>query len=151
MSILVLALLASPFPAAGQASPRLARPVEFPDDGSLAEEATTGQLTVEVYDRLQTTHGAAYRTMGEAFVCRSENAKILAYAAREAARRLSREQRDAVKSGDWTALTNVAIDTIGALDGMDPARIRADEAIGPGVYNPAIGIIAYTIRRCRVY
>lgn len=89
--------------------------------------------------------------MGEAFVCRSENAKVLGYAAREAARRLSREQRDAVKDGDWTALTRISIDTVGALDGMDPARIRADEAIGPGVYNPAITIIAYTIRRCRFY
>lgn len=151
MSILALALLANTFPATDQVSPRLTRPIEFPDDGSLAEEATTGQLTVEVYDRLQVTHGAAYRTMDEAFVCRSENARILAYAAREAARRLSREQRDAVKSGDRNALTNIAIDTVGALDGVDPARIRADEAIGPGVYNPAIGIIAYTIRRCRFY
>lgn len=131
--------------------PRLARPVEFPDDGSLAEEATTGQLTVEVYDRLQVTHGAAYRTMNEAFVCRSENAKVLAYAAREVARRLPRGQSDALKRGDWATLTAVAIDTIGVLDGVDPARIRADEVIGPGVYNPSITIVAYTIRRCRFY
>lgn len=117
----------------------------------MAEEATTGQLTVEVYDRLQVTHGAAYRTMNEAFVCRSENAKVLAYAAREAARRLPREQSDALKTGDWATLTATAIDAIGALDGIDPARIRADEAIGPGVYNPAITIVAYTIRRCRFY
>jgi hypothetical protein len=149
--MLVLALLAIALPAAGQDSLRLARPVEFPDDGSLPDDATAGQLTVAVYDRLQVTHGAAYRTMGDAFVCRSGDAKILAHAAREAAGRLPREQRDSLKTGDWATLTTVAIDAIGTLDGIDPARIRADEAIGPGVYNPAITIVGYTIRRCRFY
>lgn len=151
MSILALALLAGLLPPGGQDSPRLARSVEFPDDGSLPDDATTGQLTVQVYDRLQITHGVAYRTMGEAFVCRSANARILAHAAREAAGHLPRAQRDALKAGDWPALTAVATDAIGALDGVDPARIRADEAIRPGVYNPAITIVAYTIRRCRFY
>ena len=83
MSILLMALLANALPVAGQDSPRLTRPIEFPDDGSLPDDATAGQLTVAVYDRLQVTHGAAYRTMGDAFVCRSADAKALAYTARE--------------------------------------------------------------------
>jgi len=151
VSTLAFVLLATALPAAGSESPRLARPIEFPDDGSLPEDATVGQITIDVYDRLQSKHGAAYPTMGDAFVCRSASAKILAHAAREAARRLSREQLDGLKRGDRAVLTTVTIDAIGALDGTAPARIRADEAIGPGVYHPAITVIACTIGRCRFY
>lgn len=151
MSALAFVLLATALPAAGSESTRLARPVEFPDDGSLPEDATVGQITIDVYDRLQSKHGAAYPTMGDAFVCKSASAKILAHAAREAARRLPRDQQDRLKRGDKAVLTTVAIDAVGTLDGMAPARIRADEAIGPGVYNPAVTAIAYTIERCRFY
>nr|WP_299848964.1 hypothetical protein [Sphingomonas bacterium] len=52
---------------------------------------------------------------------------------------------------DESALQSLALEIVGQLDGVASASIRADEAIGPGIYHPSIVAIAYTIRRCHFF
>jgi hypothetical protein len=146
MACLVLAL-----PAAAQDAPRLTRPIEFPADGSVPEDATLGQVAVDYFVLLQRVHAKAYLTLDDGFVCRTPIVQTMASVARDLAGKLPRETAEALKRKDKAAFAALAIDVAGSLDGVDPAAIRADEAIGPGVYAPAITAIAYTIERCRFY
>ncbi len=151
MKIVVSLLAAILLPASGQDAVRLARPIAMPDAPELPANAAIGQVTVDYYDLMQRRHGAAYRTMDENFVCRSGSALLLGDVARRLARALDADGRKHLKEQDSAALTALAIEVVAQLDRMDPARIHADEAIGPGVYHPSIEAVAYTIGRCHFY
>lgn len=152
---LVLALaLAGTTPAIAQAAPespaRLTR-TDDPDAPLLRGDARIGEITVSYYDRMQRRHGDAYPHMDDQFVCRSGTAQILRGVARAQVKGRDAATRTLIRQGNQAAIQALVIDVIGELDAVTSAAIRADEAIGPGVYHPSITAIAYTIRRCRFF
>lgn len=148
---IALTMLVAALPAAAQDPARLQRPIAIGDGGALPADATLGQVIVSSYDWLERKHGDALAGLSDSALCRSGSAPILSAVAKARAAKLTDSARDALGAGDATALTALAIDSIGELDGVDPERIRADEAIGPGVYHAAIAAIRTAIERCRFY
>lgn len=141
--------------AFGQLPARLTRPAGLGDSSDdrvpIRADETIAQVAVDYYDRMQRQHGAAYPLMDDAFVCRSGTAIILRTVVKTHSKHVDEATRALFRKNDQAAMTSLAIEAVAELDKVDPAAIRADEAIGPGVYHPAITAIAYTIGRCRFY
>jgi hypothetical protein len=110
-----------------------------------------GQVVVGYYIEMQTKFPKNLALLNDDFVCKASVPQLLKGAASKKVRGLPADVKQKLAASDQAALELFAIDVIGELDGVDPARIRADEAISPGVYRPAITAIAYTIGRCRFY
>lgn len=146
--------LAGAAPAAAQTAPdlptRLMR-TDDPDAPLVRADARIGEMTVSYYDRMQRKHGDAYPHMDDQFVCRSGTARILGDVSKAQVKGRDAATRALIRQGDQAAMQALAIDVIGELDAVSSAAIRADEAIGPGVYHPSILAIAYTIGRCRFF
>jgi hypothetical protein len=130
---------------------RLTRIADTNEKGEMNPDATMGQVVVGYYIELQAKHPTSVPVMSDDFTCKKSVPQILKAIASKRARGLSKDVRDKLAANDQAALESLAIDAIGELDGIDSAKIRADEAIGPGVYRPAISVVAYTISRCKFY
>lgn len=130
---------------------RLTRIADANDKGELNPDATMGQVTVGYYIELQTKYPKNLQLLNDQFVCKDSVPQLLKAVASKKAHSLSADVKQKLASNDPSALESFAIDVIGEMDGADPAKIRADEAIGPGVYRPAITAVAYTIGRCKFY
>ncbi|WP_294121056.1 hypothetical protein [Sphingomonas sp.] len=144
VSIAITASVADP-PA------RLTRIADANDRGELNPDATMGQVVVGYYIELQTKHPNSVSVMNDDFTCRNSVPQILKATTVKKARGLSGDVKAALVANNQSALESLSVDVIAELDGVDAVKIRTDEALGPGVYRPAITAIAYTIGRCRFY
>ena len=148
---MVLAMTALVVAAVAEPPARLTRIADANDKGELNPDATMGQVAVGYYVELQTKYPKNLHVMSDDFVCRNGVPQTLKSATVKRARSLTGEAKAALAANDPAATETLAINVIADMDGVDAAKIRADEAIGPGVYRPAITAIAYTIGRCRFY
>jgi len=146
---LVMALMATT--AAAEPSARLTRIQDMNEQGEMNPDATVGQTVVGYYIELQSKHPNSLAAMNDNFTCKSGPSQILKAIASKHARSLPADLRTKFAAKDDAALDFLAVDVIAELDSTDAATIWADEALGPGVYRPAIDSIAYTIGRCRFY
>ena len=150
---LSLALVAGA-PARAQTLPgaptRLTR-ADDPTAEKLRADARIGELVVSYYERLQRKYGEAFRRLDGAFICKPATAQILYFAAKAQIKQYDAATQALIRKGDEAAMQSLATDVIGQLDGVSSASIRADEALGPGVYHPSIVAIAHTMGRCRFY
>jgi hypothetical protein len=110
-----------------------------------------GQVVVGYYIELQSKHPKNLQLMNDDFTCRGSVPQLLKAVALKKAGSLPADVRLKLAANDQAALQSFSVDTIGELDGVDPAKIRADEVLGPGVYHPAITAVTYTIGRCKFY
>jgi hypothetical protein len=148
---LSLVTLAGAVPTIAQAQQARLTRTDDPDSPLMRGEAKVGEIVVSYYDRMQRKHRDAFPHMDDAFVCRSGSALIVRDIAKTQARQRDAAAKALIRQGDESALQSLAVDVVGQLDGVANASIRADEAIGPGIYHPSILAIAYTIGRCRFF
>lgn len=129
--------------------PRLAHPIAIPDGAGLPADATIGQITLNYFELLQRRHAQRLKYVSDDFLCKSATAQIVRTTTVDVLKTRSKADRSALKAGNAEMLTLVATEVAGRLDGVDPAAIRTDEAIGPGAYTDGIVALSYLISRCR--
>jgi len=149
--LLALAIAGFAMSAAAEPPARLTHVQDMNEKGEMNGDATIGQVVVGYYIELQTKHSSSLGTMSDDFTCKSGPSTIMKASASKHARALPTDARKKLATNDPVALENLAIDVVGELEGVDAGMIRADEALGPGNFRPAITAIAYTIGRCRFY
>lgn len=136
---------------AAEPSARLTRIQDMNDKGEMNPDVTIGQTVVGYYIELQSKHPNSVTAMNDEFTCKNGVPLMLKAVTTRRAKGLSHDAKAALAANDEAALESLAIDVIAEFDGVDASLIRADEALGPGNYRPAITAIAYTIGRCRFY
>lgn len=164
------AILACAFSSAGgafaQSGERLARPFEASrtgPDGKLivARNATFGSLIVDQYanfSRLVKAKHPDFSAPETDFVakalkplmCDGSAGVPAAMVAREW-RGLSKSERARLRARDPASLTDFSIRMIAIFDGASADAIRADEAIGPGVYHDAIDGFRIALDVCDLF
>lgn len=158
---LACAILAAAQPLAAQpmtgpaAAPRLSRPA--PD------KATIGSLVVDIYARYArisvdpTLQGDTKTVLFKGMICGKSPggftgaSDLTAALARELVKSMPREARARLKAADPAALTDLAVGIIARADGVTPDAIRADEALGPGVYHDPIEGLRFALVLCQLY
>lgn len=133
-----------------QTAERLSRPVQssaMGQDGRLqvSPSATLGNMTVDQYGhfgRRMLAPGADPEVIAQALksiMCNPSGVQATAVVAiRDARNAMSRADRARLRDGDPDTLTQLSITALARLDGVNPDAVRADEALGPGVYHEAI-------------
>lgn len=66
-------------------------------------------------------------------------------------KRTKKSDRNLLKARDQESLNDFSIQLIAIFDDVDPAVIRADEALGPGVYHDAIRGLGYSLEACSFF
>jgi hypothetical protein len=132
----------------GALAQRLERPFGMGEmvDGKLvmAADATMGNMIVDQYVRLgrDTIPLGLERKMLvatlETITCRSATGSVTAATMPAALKALGADTRAKLKARDPASLASLSIEILARLDGVAPESVRADEAMGPGVYSDAI-------------
>lgn len=152
----IAACLAAPC-AAAQTPERLVRQASrMGDDGGLvvSPAATVGSLAVDQYlslGRKFVPLNMDKKVLASALdgpICRGGIGQATAVNLRDAIAGLGKADRALLKARNAESLSAVSISVLAALDGVDAAAIRADEAIGPGVYHDAINGLGLAMDLC---
>lgn len=145
-----------------QEAQRLARPFAMQEgaDGKLtvSPDATVGNMVVDMFDGIGEK---VVRFNGDrellikgytAVMCNRQGAGAMAaHFAGNAIGAMNQEERAKLKSRDADSLSALSISVLAGLDGVAAEAIRADEAIGPGVYSHAIAGMSLALDRCQFF
>lgn len=146
--------------AVAQTTVRLARPFEpstAGPDGRLRvnRNATMGNMVVDQYSRFGVKISAAgsnRKYVVEALkplMCESSGSgSMVANELADILKKTSKDERARLKARDPASLTTLSITLIAAFDGVSGDAIRADEALGPGVYHDAIDGFRVALEVC---
>lgn len=158
MAMLAAAGCLAPW-ALAQEAQRMARPFAMHEDAdgkvSVSPDATVGNMAVDIYARIG---GKVAGYSGdrellikgyEAILCNRNGAGAMAaHFAEDAIKAMSKDQRAKLKALEPESLTSLSIAVLAGLDGVAAEAIRADEALGPGVYQPAIAGMSLALDQC---
>jgi hypothetical protein len=145
-----------------QQAARLTRPADaIGPGGKVANpDATIGNMTVETYadagrrvaaadsepKRIGTIEGLKF------FICDMDGlGAITADAVKAVVKPMTKDERARLKARDAASLTSFSVAVLARLDGITADAIRADEAIGPGVYHDAIAGLTIGLDACKFY
>ena len=143
-----------------QPAERMSRPVPSSEMGQhgrlqVSPNATLGNLVVDQYSnfgRRMLAPGASPESVALALKpimcsrqCVNANAAI---AIRDVQNTMSRAERAQLRDGDPDSLAQFSIMVLARLDRVNPEEIRADEALGPGVYHEAITAFRAALQLC---
>jgi hypothetical protein len=127
-------------------------------DGALVvnRNATLGNMVVDQYSDFGRKFAAATEAgrkgigAGVKMVhCDSAMGRITTDLMKPELKAMSKDQRALLKKRDPASLTALSINLLAALDKVDANAIRADEAIGPGVYHDAITGLNLALDVCK--
>ncbi len=145
--------------AVAQQPERMTRPFAMQEgaDGklSVSPDATMGNMVVDIFA------GIGEKVVGfsgdrellikgyMAVMCNRQGAGAMAsHFAGDAIKAMSKDERAKLKARDAENLRALAIVVVAGLDGVAPEAVRADEALGPGVYGPPILGMSLALDRC---
>ncbi|MEQ1783383.1 MAG: hypothetical protein ABMA14_18660 [Hyphomonadaceae bacterium] len=157
--IALVVCVAMPVVAEPQTPERLTRPFasHMGADGKLvtSRDATLGNLAVDQYISMGANlagAGANREMLLRAYkptLCSSGGVgAMVAYAAEAAVKAMNKEERAGLKARDPVRLEALSIAVLADLDATSAAAIRADEAIGAGVYRDGIDALSLAWVEC---
>ena len=145
--------------ALAQQAERMTRPFAMHEgaDGklSVSPDATVGNMVVDIFvgigEKVVTFNGDRELLIKgyTSVMCNQKGAGAMAaHFAEDAIKAMSKDQRAKLKARDTESLTSLSIAVLAGLDGVAAEAIRADEALGPGIYQSAIAGMSLALDRC---
>ncbi len=160
-NMFITVIAAGCFPPAmlAQQAERMTRPFAMHEDAdgklSVLPDATMGNMVVDIFvgigEKVVTFSGDREALVKgyAAVMCNRQGAGAMAgYIVEDTIKTMSKDQRAKLKARDAESLTTLSIEVLAGLDGVTAEAIRADEALGPGVYQPAIAGLTLALDRC---
>jgi len=145
--------------ALAQQAERMTRPFAMHEDAdgklSVSPDASVGNMVVDIFvgigEKVVTFNGDRELLIKgyTAVMCNQKGAGAMAgYIVEDTIKTMSKDQRAKLKARDAESLTTLSIAVLAGLDGVAAEAIRADEALGSGVYHPAIAGMSLALDRC---